>query len=239
MENQKLLASLKQSISTMPSRDDIPNNPQWYGAASAALKSWKISSVATLPLITNFNSHVPRLRQNAYDQLSSLIHEAIHDLEMKENLSSSTTIPAGKVFDFYKEVRKILQSASEEVFIVDPYLDATFVERYIPIMHHVSVQLLTSGRYKDLTGALQMYIAQNPMKVELKICPDFHDRFIFIDRKICFHSGASFKDGAVKTPASLIQMIDAFIVTQKIYEDLWLTSQTQELTIRNNDKLSL
>ena len=51
--------------------------------------------------------------------------------------------------------------------------------------------------------------------------PNFHDRYVFVDRGACYQSGASFKDGAKKAPTTLTQITDAFGPMLKTYEDLW------------------
>lgn len=48
-----------------------------------------------------------------------------------------------------------------------------------------------------------------------------HDRYVFVDRTACYQSGASFKDGAKKSPTTLTQITDAFAAVQQTYEALW------------------
>ena len=44
----------------------------------------------------------------------------------------SVVVQKGQVFDYYDEVRKVIEPARTDVFFVDPYLAADFVSRYLP-----------------------------------------------------------------------------------------------------------
>ena len=44
---------------------------------------------------------------------------------------------------------------------------------------------------------------------------------IIVDSDSCFQSGASFKDGAKKSPTILTQITDAFPAIQSTYEKMW------------------
>ena len=37
-----------------------------------------------------------------------------------------------RIFDYFDEVRKIIEHAKQDLLFVDPYLDAEFVSRYLP-----------------------------------------------------------------------------------------------------------
>jgi len=59
------------------------------------------------------------------------------------------------------------------------------------------------------------------MAISVRSAGGFHDRYVFVDGAACYHSGASFKDGAVKAPTTLTQITDAFSAVLKTYEDVW------------------
>jgi len=64
-------------------------------------------------------------------------------------------------------------------------------------------------------------------KVEVRSAEGFHDRYIFIDHGDCYQSGASFKDGAKKSPTTLTQITDAFSAMQGTYEEIWNNANTE------------
>lgn len=126
------------------------------------------------------------------------------------------------MFDYFDEVRKLIESAKSDLLFVDPYLDAEFVSRYLPhVPDGTAVRLLARERIASLKSAVVAFSAQANIAVEVRTSPGFHDRYVFVDGLACYQSGASFKDGARKTPTTLTQVTDAFPVVQSTYENLW------------------
>jgi len=54
-----------------------------------------------------------------------------------------------------------------------------------------------------------------------------HDRYVFVDGKECFQSGASFKEGGAKAPTTLTQITDAFDAVQRTYEAFWAGAKVE------------
>jgi len=114
-------------------------------------------------------------------------------------------------FDYFDEIRKVLETAQRDVLFVDPYLDAEFVSRYLGhIPAGVSIRLLARERIQTLIPAVELYAKQSNTKIEVRSAAGFHDRYLFVDNSGCYQSGASFKDGAKKAPTTVTQIIDAF-----------------------------
>jgi len=126
------------------------------------------------------------------------------------------------------EVRKILEVARQDVLFVDPYLDAEFVSRYIGhVASGVTIRLLASEKLSTLLPAVKLFVQQTNASIEVRSATDFHDRYVFIDRSACYQSGASFKDGAKKSPTTLTQITDAFSAVLQTYEVLWSSSKVE------------
>ena len=75
-----------------------------------------------------------------------------------------------------------------------------------------------------LVPAVSTYAQQHGLKCEIRNGSGFHDRLLFIDGKRGFHSGASFKDGGIRTPSLFLEVSDTFTQVKKTYEDLWISS---------------
>jgi hypothetical protein len=87
-----------------------------------------------------------------------MLHQARHDLRMKTTGPISTAIGAGMVFDYFDELRKIIEGARKEVFFVDPYLDAEFVSRYLAnVAAGVPVRLLAREKLATLLPAVDAH----------------------------------------------------------------------------------
>jgi hypothetical protein len=133
-------------------------------------------------------------------------------------------VDQGGVFDYFDEVRKVIESAKSDLLFVDPYLDAEFVSRYLPhVSQDVTVRLLARERLPTLLPAVAMLRQQAGLTVAVRSATGFHDRYVFVDRAACYQSGASFKDGAKKAPTTLTPIVDAFSAVLSMYEQTWST----------------
>ena len=134
----------------------------------------------------------------------------------------------GRVFDYFDEVRKIIEPAKQDLLFVDPYLDAEFVSRYLShIKTGVAIRLLAREKISTLLPAVDLYVRQSGGTINVRSVPGFHDRYVIVDMAACYQSGASFKDGAKTAPTTLTQITDAFPVVHKTYEDLWTIAKVE------------
>ena len=154
-----------------------------------------------------------------------MLHQAGHELRFKTVGPLTVAVAQGDVFDYFDQVRKVIESAKIDLLFVDPYLDAEFVSRYLPhITQGVSVRLLGRERMTTLAPAVELLRQQTGLAIEVRSATGFHDRYVFVDRQSCYQSGASFKDGAKKAPTTLTQIQDAFAGVSSTYEQLWASA---------------
>ncbi len=131
-------------------------------------------------------------------------------------------VAAGSVFDYFDEVRKIVEGAKADLFFIDPYLDPDFVSRYLPsVTPGVTVRLLARAYIAKLQPAASLLATQLGFPLKIRSATNFHDRYVFVDDAACYQSGASFKDAAKKAPTTLTQITDAFPAMRTTYEDIW------------------
>ena len=94
----------------------------------------------------------------------------------------------GQIYDAYSLLIDIFNKAKEEIIIIDNYID-----KYI-----LDILSKTEKKVKIITNKYNNYdyekYREQYNNVELIINNTFHDRFIIIDKRILYHSGASFKD---------------------------------------------
>jgi hypothetical protein len=160
--------------------------------------------------------------QNGYRRMLALLNEARHALRMETVGPLSLPVSQGQVFDYFDEVRKIIESAKQDLLFVDPYLDSEFVSRYLShVSKGVTIRLLTRMKLATLLPAVGLFARQSESAIEVRSAQNFHDRYVFVDRIACYQSGASFKDGAKSAPTMLNQITDAFAVMLQTYEDMW------------------
>jgi hypothetical protein len=232
LTSEQILAELEDLLRTKPRKEDFcqgtDESLSWLGRAAAIVARWgaghSLRFQVALNQITN-----PYMVNPGYKDLMVLLHEARNDLKMNTLGPTNIVLPRGGVFDYFDEIRKTVELANLEVFFVDPYLDAEFVSRYLPhVQARVLSRLLTSDKkLATLLPAIDLLTKQNGIAVAVRSTGGLHDRYLFVDQKSCYHSGASFKDGAKLAPTTLTQITDAFGPMWETYEKLWASATVE------------
>ena len=94
----------------------------------------------------------------------------------------------GQIYDAYSLLIDIFNKSKEEIIIIDNYIDKHILD--ILSKTEKKVKIITNKyNNQDYEKYREQY-----NNVELIINNTFHDRFIIIDKRILYHSGASFKD---------------------------------------------
>jgi hypothetical protein len=108
--------------------------------------------------------------------------------------------PPGSSHDAYVEIRAIAQKAETSIMVIDPYLDATTFSFLSAVTDTVmSIRLLTLKYPNDFLLEAKKFLSQyNKLNLEIRESKDFHDRFLILDDKECWHLGASIKDAGGK-----------------------------------------
>ena len=230
---EQLAFEVEDILRSMPGKRDFVANPDeclpWLGRASAAMASWNSTKAIFKfePLIEFLSSPGGADPGPAIRSVLVLLHQAKNELRLQSPGSLSIGIDAGQVFEYFDELRRVVETAKIDLLFVDPYLDAEFVSRYLP---HASagtaIRLLARERLSTLLPATAAFAAQSGARIEVKADPAFHDRFVFVDSLACYQSGASFKDGAKKSPTTITQVTDAFEVVRDTYERIWQSAKS-------------
>ncbi|WP_176047400.1 hypothetical protein [Burkholderia sp. BCC1644] len=224
---EQLLAEIEDIIRTMPPRatirHELPENFAWLGRASAAMRLWDpVRATRFDGFVETMHAHLAIDANRGIRGVQTMLHQAGHELRMQTLGPVTIAMGQGAVFDYFDEVRKVVEAAKNELLFVDPYLDAEFVSRYLPhVAPGVTVRLLGRERMTTLLPAVELLRQQNSVTIEVRSATGFHDRYVFVDRLSCYQSGSSFKDGAKKAPTTLTQIVDAFDAMQATYQELW------------------
>lgn len=229
MDATDIVTEIEDVIRTMPDPYyawGAPEHYDWLGRARAVLSLQEVGlSIEARALIPQ--SLEGRATDHARGQLVVLLQNAKHSLRMRAVGPMSLAVNKGMVFDYFDRLREIIESARNDLFFVDPYLDADFVSRYLPyVSQSVSVRLLARERVKTLAPAVEAFRAQHGGSFVVRSGSGFHDRFLFVDGQRGVQSGASFKDGGLKTPAVLLELSDARSHLLEIYNNIWDSSPT-------------
>ena len=125
---------------------------------------------------------------------------------------------SGDPFSFYKDLKGIVRTATQQFFLIDPYLDTQLFETYLgDIPNNVNVRVLTQNPNGTVESVSRLF-AKSHGKFELRTASTLHDRIVFVDQR-CWALGQSIKDAAVRKPTYIVEVNAS---TQAgIYEPMW------------------
>ena len=124
-----------------------------------------------------------------HDNEIKLLQESFSKLEEKEK--ANHIFYEGQIYDAYSLLIDIFKEANEEIIIIDNYADKSILDMITNLNVKVIIVTRKFNLLKDID--IKKY---NRQYHNLKVIYNdkFHDRFVIIDKKLLYHSGASFKD---------------------------------------------
>ena len=119
----------------------------------------------------------------------NLLEESFSKLEEKEKINH--IFYEGQIYDAYSLLIDTFKEAKKEIIIIDNYADKSILDMITNLNVKVIVITKKFNLLKDID--IKKY---NKQYHNLKVIysDKFHDRFIIIDKKLLYHSGASYKD---------------------------------------------
>ena len=124
-----------------------------------------------------------------HDNEIKLLQESFSKLEEKEKINH--IFYEGQIYDAYSLLIDIFNEAKKEIIIIDNYADKSILDMITNLNVKVIIVTKKFNLLKDID--IKKY---NKQYHNLKVIysDKFHDRFIILDKKILYHSGASYKD---------------------------------------------
>ncbi len=119
--------------------------------------------------------------------IESLLHpsDAIGNEHFFEN---------GKRFDAIVSISDVINNATEELILIDGYVDQKTLQLFCSKNSNIHLLILTSSKsMNDIRLHIDAFNAQY-QNLEVRHSNAFHDRFIIVDRLRFYHIGASIKD---------------------------------------------
>ena len=232
IDQKQLLGEVEDLIRSGPkSSAQAAADHQWLGQVSAVLAEsmHDTSSVESFIFAMGLSGTVGRYQQEAsYSRINVSLSKARRVLQWSTGASTGVVIERGMRFDYFDRIRKIIEQANSEIFFVDPYMNAEFVSNYMRLIDSkIKTRLLTNSDVTSLVTAIEFLSRQSRVSVEIRSSNQIHDRFIFVDQQDCYQSGASFKDGAKRSPTVVAQITDAFDALFGCYQKIWNSSRKE------------
>ena len=114
MDDAQLLVLLDQVIRSMPATSELfgvsTEVLEWFGRARAILQRWStVRAVQFSSAADTMRSSNAFLHDAAFGQIVSILHEARMELQMRTAGPSEIVVDRGHQFDYYDEVRKVIE----------------------------------------------------------------------------------------------------------------------------------
>lgn len=204
---------------------------QWLGRAHALVGAVGVGLDAI-----QFSSAMDSMRTAAWASGVSNAHQILYralghcEIHLPPG-SAGSFVPVGNSFDAYAALAKIFTKATEDVMIVDPYLDHAVLIDFAPaVPEGITLRLLTDASFHKVTlrPAVEMWISQygsrRPLNVRLAPEKSLHDRAIFIDRRDAWTMTQSIKDFAKRSPAEIVRADSIASLKIEAYEAIWMNA---------------
>ena len=140
------------------------------------------------------------LKGYAVNQRIERLENRVSKTEEKIDFFVRTSLPPvegvffqGQIFDAYAKFESFIQSAEQEIILIDNYIDISVLERFSKKQKDVKVTIYTDPKTKLSKQDIQKFNEQYSQLI-IKHTSKAHDRFLIIDNKILYHIGASLKD---------------------------------------------
>ena len=121
-----------------------------------------------------------------HDNEIRLLQESFNKLSTKEKINH--IFYNGQIYDAYSLLIDILNKAKKEIIVVDNYAGKKLFDIIKDI--NIKVKIYT----ENIDNISKEKYKKQYNNLEIINTNIFHDRFIIIDNKVLYHSGASFKD---------------------------------------------
>jgi hypothetical protein len=185
------------------------NVSQFHSAASVG--EWYMGAMSEQMIQRNFEERIEAFIATLKSSLAEL------ELLMPEAEIAGAYEP-GDEYPFYRDLKTIVSFASNELFIIDNYLDTQLFDVYMEnVVPSVKVRVLTAQVADPLRQVADKFAKRGGF--ELRSSKEVHDRVIFADDR-CGVVGQSIKDAAKKKPTYIVEHSSAATM-RGIYEPIW------------------
>jgi hypothetical protein len=239
MDPEALYAQLGELIRTMPDLDAWgvipPDTHKWLGRAWNLVAATGNLDDAVALKIASDTLYAESNRGPLGAKIRNIVYRALAVAESKVPASArGAFIPAGDVFEAMAAIGKVLETASCDVLIVDPYMDEkTLTDFTVLVPERTTIRLLADQHdvKPSLRPAVQRWTAQygsiRPLEAKLSEPRTLHDRAIFVDGKGAWVLTQSFNAFAARAPGMIVR-VDSETATLKIaaYEALWQSASS-------------
>ena len=161
----------------------------------------------------NFESRI-----QAYEALLRSLIETLK-LQLPEEEIQGVYNP-GDEYNFYRDLSSLVEAATNEILIVDAYLDEEVFNLYVSkVPDSATVRILSDKIGPNVEVVAGKYAKSQQLK--LRSSRNIHDRMVFLDQR-GWVIGQSIKDAAQKKPTYLVELTEPVLaVARDAHEKIW------------------
>ena len=201
-----------------------PSTPmqQFYAAREAG--SHHMTDTREQQLRLNQDNFESRIK--AYEALLRSLIETLK-LQLPEEEIQGVYNP-GDEYDFYRDLSSLVEAATNEILIVDAYLDEEVFNLYVSkVSDATTVRILSNQIGPNVETVAKKYAKSQSL--ELRSSKRIHDRMVFLDQR-SWVIGQSIKDAAKTKPTYLVELTEPLLaVARDAHEKIWEQARVIEL----------
>ena len=127
---------------------------------------------------------------NLYNKVISLDTEVSKIKKQIANIKPDSQIfYKGEYFESNSFIKNIVNDANDELVVIDPYFEEKSLNN-LKIKKNIKCLIITSSKNK-LSNSIINCFSKEYFPILIKICDDFHDRFLIVDHETIYHIGTS------------------------------------------------
>lgn len=234
MDEKQLLAEIDSVLAKMPPTGAFDGSPAadiWLGVANAVLASGitpiERSKLDLFNQAIEQGTYAGTDRAGAIRGVTRMLNTMRHTLLMATGGTGTVAIDHGMHFEYFDGIRKIVQTATADLLIVDQFLNEDVLSKFCVFAREgVAIRLL-GRRYMSTLLPAAVALNQQRGKVQLRASDILHDRYVIVDREKCFLSGASLKDGPQNAISLISEIVDGAASLIALYEAAWESAQVR------------
>ena len=214
---EALYFQLGRLVAEMPDLASDPITPatvEWMGRAATLVELAGGGLAESIRLKVAFENLVGGLRERNAQTIATIVHGALAKAELDAPPEArGTFMVADNDRDAFTAVRKLLETARDDLLLVDPNADAKVLTNYaILARDNVVVRLLAdqAGHKRSLETAAQRWPQKfgraRPLIVRVAAVGALHDTLVVVDGVSVWALGQSFDELAKRAYTSLVRM---------------------------------
>ena len=136
-------------------------------------------------------------RQLAFENETTKKLDLLFSYVDDKTFPKSMTFFDGQWFDSYDFLSSLFMKADVSVLLIDPYCDREALKYCAKAKQGVSISICV-GPHAALSSQDISSFSSQYSPIRVKQSPDFHDRYLILDGKECYHIGASLNHSGKK-----------------------------------------